>query len=97
MIYLNNHSTIGDCSMKSLKEQIAELNEEKARQIPKDILETMRTVTAGQKAMNMEENSLKTGDQAPDFTLPDHTGVHRSLLSYLHEQPIVLSFYRGGW
>ena len=83
--------------MKSLKEQIAEFNEEKARQIPKDILDTMQTVTAGLKEINLEANSVKTGDRAPEFTLPDHTGVPRSLADYLYEQPVVVSFYRGGW
>lgn len=83
--------------MKSLKEQIAELNEEKVGQLPKDILDTMQTVTAGLKAINLEENSVKTGDRAPEFTLPDHTGVPRSLADYLHEHQVVVSFYRGGW
>jgi len=83
--------------MKSLKEQIAELNEKKVDQIPKDILDTMKTVTAGLKAINLEENSLKTGDRAPEFTLPDHSGVDRSLSDYLHDKPLVVNFYRGGW
>jgi len=83
--------------MKSLKEQIAELNEEKVGQIPKDILDTMQSVTAGLKATNLEENSVKIGDRAPEFTLPDHTGVPRSLADYLHDKPVVVSFYRGGW
>ncbi len=62
--------------MKRLKEQIAQFNEEKARQIPKDILDTMNTVTLGLKAINLEENSLKTGDKVPEFNLPNHNGIN---------------------
>jgi hypothetical protein len=83
--------------MKSLKEQIAELNEEKSKLIPKDILDTMNTVTVGLKAINLEENSLKTGDMAPEFSLMNHNGENRSLLDYLNKSTLVLSFYRGGW
>lgn len=37
--------------------------------------------------------TLKAGDQAPDFTLPDELGNERSLASFLAEGPVVLFFY----
>ncbi|WP_010631196.1 peroxiredoxin-like family protein [Sporolactobacillus vineae] len=40
---------------------------------------------------------LKTGDQAPDFTLPDATGKEIALSGELKKGPVILSFYRGGW
>lgn len=88
---------MGDISMKSLKEQIADFNEEKIKRIPKDILDTMNTATIGLKAINLEENTLKTGDKTPDFSLLDHKGTNRAISDYLKESTIVLSFYRGGW
>lgn len=37
--------------------------------------------------------TLKPGDPAPDFTLPDETGAPQSLASYLAHGPVVLFFY----
>ena len=41
--------------------------------------------------------TLKTGDQAPDFTLPDALGRRCSLFEQLRNGPAVVTFYRGGW
>ncbi len=38
-------------------------------------------------------STVKAGDTAPDFTLPDETGTPRSLASFLAEGPVVLFFY----
>jgi peroxiredoxin Q/BCP len=38
---------------------------------------------------------LKPGDIAPDFSLPDSTGRHRSLESLLGEKGLILFFYPG--
>jgi peroxiredoxin len=40
---------------------------------------------------------LKSGDTAPDFTLPGSDGHIVSLKDLLKSGPVVLSFYRGGW
>jgi peroxiredoxin Q/BCP len=36
---------------------------------------------------------MQTGDQAPDFALPDETGTVRTLAGLLADGPIVLYFY----
>jgi len=36
---------------------------------------------------------MRTGDVAPDFTLEDHEGVHRTLSELVIEGPVVLFFY----
>jgi len=41
--------------------------------------------------------SLKTGGQAPDFTLLDASGRPVSLSERLRSGPAVVTFYRGGW
>jgi hypothetical protein len=41
--------------------------------------------------------ALKTGDKAPDFTLPDALGRPVSLAERLKNGPVVVTFYRGGW
>ncbi len=83
--------------MKTLKEQIAEFDKKKIKQIPKDFLDTMNTSTLGLKATGLEKSCLKTGDTAPDFTLVNHKNEQRSLADYLQTSPVVLNFYRGGW
>lgn len=83
--------------MKSLKEQIAEFNVEKAKLIPQDVLATMDRATVDLKALDMEKNCLKTGDMMPEFNLPNHNGENRVMSEYLNNSTIVLSFYRGGW
>ncbi len=83
--------------MKSLKEQIAEFNVEKAKMIPQDVLDTMDNATMNLKSLDLEKNCLKTGDMVPVFNLPDHNGNNRLMSDYLTESRVVLSFYRGGW
>ena len=41
--------------------------------------------------------TLRVGDRAPDFTLPDAAGRPVSLADYRGKQPVVLVFYRGYW
>jgi len=43
------------------------------------------------------KKALKTGDHAPDFTLPNPSGRAVSLSALLHSGPAVVMFYRGGW
>ena len=41
--------------------------------------------------------TLKTGESAPDFTLPTNRGDQRSLAEYLARGPVLLAFHRGTW
>src|SRR5271155_2454374 len=43
------------------------------------------------------ERAIRSGNQAPDFTLPDPQGRDVSLGAPLKEGPAVITFYRGGW
>ena len=43
------------------------------------------------------DRSLRVGDQAPDFTLPDKAGHPVALYDVLARGPVVLTFFRGGW
>jgi peroxiredoxin len=70
--------------------------------------EFVRTAPAGRPALyeaKIEElrasfaleRAIRTGDQAPDFTLPDPQGRALSLGTLLESGPAVVTFYRGGW
>jgi hypothetical protein len=41
--------------------------------------------------------TLRIGEPAPDFTLPDTTGAPVSLASFRDRAPVVMVFYRGYW
>jgi peroxiredoxin len=43
------------------------------------------------------ERAIRTGDQVPDFTLPDPRRREVSLGTLLEAGPAVVTFYRGGW
>jgi peroxiredoxin len=43
------------------------------------------------------ETAIRTGDEAPDFTLPDPERRNVSLGRLLEAGPSVVTFYRGGW
>lgn len=43
------------------------------------------------------ERAIRTGDQVPDFTLPNQRGKPVSLAALLEAGPAVVTFYRGGW
>ena len=40
---------------------------------------------------------LRPGGAFPDLTLPDHTGIERSLTELAAGDPLVLTFFRGWW
>jgi peroxiredoxin len=48
-------------------------------------------------ASGLADRSIKQGDKAPDFILPDVHGENVQLSQLLAKGPVVLIFYRGGW
>jgi peroxiredoxin len=48
-------------------------------------------------ASNLAERTLKPGDEAPDFVLPDDGAQLVALRDLLEGGPIVLAFLAGGW
>jgi peroxiredoxin len=70
--------------------------------------EYTRTAPAGRAALydaKIEElrasfafdAAIKSGDRAPDFSLPSATGSIVALGELLQRGPVVVTFYRGGW
>jgi peroxiredoxin len=57
----------------------------------------MSTDTERLKQSGIVEKSLKAGDKAPSFLLPNVNGEMISLEELLAGGPVVLNFYRGGW
>jgi peroxiredoxin Q/BCP len=53
----------------------------------------MKMRTMGLIAMLLGSASLKVGDRAPDFTLPDTEGKPVSLSRLLVTGPVIVAFY----
>lgn len=83
--------------MGMLRDNIAEYEKQKAKNVPPEILETMNQATVTLQERGIADNSLRSGDSAPGFTLPNHQGEALRLSDLLDDSVVVLSFYRGGW
>ena len=81
----------------SLKTDIDNLIAQSSKRIPPEIRSLMVADTERLKQSGIENNSLKAGDNAPSFTLPNAKGEQVSSSDLLAKGPLVLSFYRGGW
>ena len=81
----------------SLKADIDNLIAQSSERIPPEIQGLMAADTERLKQSGIEDNSLKAGDKAPSFTLPNAKGEQISSADLLAKGPLVLSFYRGGW
>jgi len=66
-------------------------------QMPSESRELLQSNTAQLTRSGVLDRSLRKGDRAPDFTLPDVEGELVQLSDLLKRGPVVLSFYRGHW
>jgi peroxiredoxin len=62
-----------------------------------EIRENYESLVAQLAANGMIEASLKTGDAAPEFLLPNADGRLIGSEELLERGPVVLCFFRGGW
>ncbi len=57
----------------------------------------MDRATEDLRRSGIADRSLKVGDRAPVFALPDATGLTVRSADLLARGHLVVSFYRGGW
>jgi len=65
--------------------------------IPAPALQVMDRETQALIDSGILDKSLKSGQVAPDFKLPNQRGSEVSLYDLLRAGSVVLTFYRGGW
>lgn len=65
--------------------------------IPQQSLEILDRSIEALIESHVLDKSLKAGQTAPDFTLPNQNGTPVRLYDLLESGPVVLTFYRGGW
>lgn len=81
----------------SLASQLKEFQNGFIPKVSPEVVETMSKATADLASSGIVDNSLKVGEKAPDFELPDPTGKRVKLSALLAHGPVVLNFYRGEW
>ncbi len=81
----------------SLSSQLKSQAEGTREKLPTEAVEVMSKATADLESSGIVSNSLKVGDKAPDFELPDPTGSQVKLSELLKNGPVVINFYRGQW
>ncbi|MDM1048214.1 MULTISPECIES: peroxiredoxin-like family protein [Bacteroidota] len=83
--------------MKNLEQQINELNENLAKQLPTEVLEVFGKSIQDLKAKNMEDSSISVGDKFPDFSLPNTSDKTVALKELLQNGKVIIAFFRGSW
>lgn len=83
--------------MKNLKQQIEELNENLAKQLPVEVLEMFGKSIQDLKSSEIEENSIAIGERFPDFNLPNTTNETIELKELLQKGKVIVAFFRGNW
>lgn len=79
----------------SLQEKIQEKKAEFRSSAPNDVQEAMARAIREFQESNIVDKALKSGDRAPDFTLPNGKGEPVNLNRILSSGPAVVGFYRG--
>jgi peroxiredoxin len=80
-----------------LQQQIDEFIAEGASWLPTNLLRDLLRPIGQLITSGAASQSLKEGEQVPDFTLSDPHGRAMRLSHLLEQGPVVMTFYRGAW
>jgi peroxiredoxin len=81
----------------SFQQELEATAEHLATVLPPAANNTIDTGITAVQSSGVAERSLRAGQQAPNFTLPDAAGRPVMLSQLLANGPVVLVFYRGNW
>jgi hypothetical protein len=81
----------------SLRDDIEKFNEQMTKDMPEEIRTTLEEEALALAQSGIVAKSVKEGDKAPSFSLPNIEGKLVSSADLLSRGPLVVSFYRGGW
>ena len=84
-------------NVPSYAQQRDHMQEEMAAQAPPQLLNGFSAASRRLDAADFASRAPQVGDEAPGFSLPDHTGEEVQLSALLRHGPVVLVFYRGEW
>jgi len=80
-----------------IKETLDGMRAASRTRVPPETQAVMHRAVEDVRASGILERIVKTGQRAPDFTLPNTEGRAISLAALLAKGPVVLSFFRGRW
>ena len=83
--------------MTKLREQLERIKESAKTRIPPAARAVMEKATEELRVSGIADRSLRVGQLAPEFSLPDAEGKNVSSAEKLKGGPLVVSFYRGKW
>ncbi|MEM6453428.1 MAG: peroxiredoxin family protein, partial [Cyanobacteria bacterium P01_D01_bin.105] len=84
-------------TQSSLATQLQDFQNEFLQKAPEEAVNVMQKATADLELSGIVNNSLKVGETAPDFTLPNAVGKEIKLSELLSNGPVIINFYRGEW
>ena len=89
--------TSNQTAHEPLQQQIETFQAQLAAQLPAEVLATLSKSIATLVQSGIAQQSVRVGERAPDFVLPDVFGKQIALAELLKHGPVVLTFYRGEW
>ncbi|MEQ8998415.1 MAG: peroxiredoxin-like family protein [Coleofasciculus sp. B1-GNL1-01] len=81
----------------TLTQEINTLRQQIQAKMPEETKAVMDQAMEDLVNSGVADQSLKVGDKAPNFRLPNAVGKTVELQDLLSRNPVVISFYRGGW
>ena len=81
----------------SLKKELENFLAQFKKDAPEEVLNIITTESERLAQTGIADQSLKVGDKAPAFFLPNGAGKTVSSNDLLSKGPLVVSFFRGGW
>ncbi len=81
----------------SLSAQIAQFQRERLGSMPAELRNTLMADTMQLIQSGLAAQSVKSGELAPSFVLPNAVGKAVVFAELLKKGPLVINFYRGAW
>lgn len=81
----------------TLTQEINTLRQQIQAKMPEDTKAVMDQAMEDLVNTGLADRSLKVGDKVSNFSLPNAVGKTVELQDLLSRNPVVISFYRGGW
>lgn len=81
----------------TLATELSNVVQQLSEMLPEEKVKIFKAHLERLSALKIEQTSLKIGDKAPDFTLPNAIGKVVNLGTLLKGGPVVVTFYRGTW
>jgi hypothetical protein len=83
--------------MLTLQEQLNSIKAKGAAMMTTEVSAAIKKGLEELERSKLVEKTLKVGDTAPDFSLPNGEGKMIDSESLRHQGPLVILFYRGKW